>query len=360
MNTAFIRLLKALREPASVVHLKEWEWDALLRHARQAGLLSRLSLYARDAGVFEALPEIVRRHMEAAERVAARQRQALNWEAYKLCQALEVLDVPVVLLKGAAYVIAELPAGRGRIQGDIDLLLPKEKLNQAETMLRYHGWSDMVNDPYDQRYYRETGHELPPMTHIQRGSTVDMHHAILPPTSRHKPDSRLLWNAITALRPGLYRLGDADLVIHAACHLYHEGEWGYCLRNLADIDSLLRQFGRVDEFWTQLLRRAESMNLARPMAYALTDASELLSTPVPAPALAWAQSQTGLHGRLLHILFRHGFAAAHADLASPGASIARFILYVRSHWLRMPLAQLLPHLLHQAWRQWRSPAKDNG
>jgi hypothetical protein len=32
----------------------------------------------------------------------------------------------------------------------------------------------------------------------------------------------------------------------------------------------------------------------------------------------------------------------------PGASIARWLLYVRSHYLRMPLTLLIPHLWRKA------------
>ena len=39
-------------------------------------------------------------------------------------QALANLPAPPVLLKGAAYVVAELPNATGRRFGDIDILVP--------------------------------------------------------------------------------------------------------------------------------------------------------------------------------------------------------------------------------------------
>ncbi|UUZ51358.1 nucleotidyltransferase family protein [Massilia sp. B-10] len=48
------------------------------------------------------------------------------------------------------------------------------------------------HDPYDQRYYRVWMHEIPPMQHVQRGSVIDVHHAILPLTAAARPDPALL------------------------------------------------------------------------------------------------------------------------------------------------------------------------
>lgn len=351
MSPAFTRLLHALHTPETLFRLTAAEWDGLIRHARQAGLLSRLALDARRCGDFAALPEIARRHMEAAERVAERQHRAVRWEVHKLGQALEPVSTPIILLKGAAYVMAGLPPARGRLIGDIDIMLPKDCLAQAETLLKYGGWSSSLNDPYDQRYYREASHELPPMTHFRRGSTLDVHHNILPPTCRCKPQAALLWPEAVILEGRIARLGDADLLIHAATHLYHEGEWGYCLRNLVDIDALLRHFGVNDEFWRALPPRATVLDLAFPLAYALTHAASLLKTPVPAQTLDWAEAVIGVRRHVMHPLFRQGFAAAHPDLSGPWGALAHFALYVRSHGLRLPLHQLIPHLLQRSLRR---------
>ncbi|MBI5331592.1 MAG: nucleotidyltransferase family protein [Betaproteobacteria bacterium] len=326
-------------------------WDGLLRHARACGLLSRLAADVRSAGVFDGLPEIVRHHMRAAEIVAERQHRAVRWEVHKLRQALAPLACPIVLLKGAAYVMAGLSPARGRILGDIDLLLPRDRLDQAETLLRFAGWFGAGHDAYDQRYYREWMHELPPVTHFRRGSTLDLHHNILPLTARCKPQAERLWTGVRRLDAELHRLGDADLVIHAATHLYHEGEWGYGLRNLADIDALLREFGARDEFWTSLTARAAELDLARPLAYALRHAAALLATPMPVPALAWAQRTIGLRAGFMDGLFRRGFATAHIEFDDAWSGLARFALYVRSHWLKMPPHRLLPHLARKALRR---------
>ncbi len=351
MNPAFQTLLAVLREPGVMARLDAVAWDGLLRQARACGLLSRLAADARDGGTFDALPEIVRHHMIAAEHVVERQHRAVRWEVHKLRQALAPLESPVLLLKGAAYVMAGLPAARGRILGDIDLLLPRDKLAAAEDLLRFGGWFGHGMDAYDQRYYRQWMHEIPPLTHFRRGSTLDVHHNILPPTGRHKPESARLWEERRVIDGELGRLGDADLVIHAAAHLFHEGEWVYGLRNLADIDVLLRDFGAGVEFWTRLTVRAEALDLALPLAYALRHAAALLGTPVPPSVRDWGRAVIGWRAGVMDALFRRGFASAHGDFDDVWGGAARLGLYVRSHWLRMPLRLLLPHLLRKAFRR---------
>ena len=342
MNTAFQRLLTAIQQPETLVTLTATDWDALLRHSRSAGLLSRLALNVQAHDGWDGLPERVRRHMRAASFVATRQIRAVRWEVHKVYEALGHLGIPIVLLKGAAYVMADLPPARGRLFGDIDLLVPRERIGDVELLLRLHGWHGSDHDAYDQRYYREWMHEIPPVTHLTRGSTLDVHHNILPLTARLKPQATDLLHDIVPI-PGyanLYRLSDTDLILHSATHLFHEGEWDHGLRDLVDLDALLRHFGSSPDFWDTIDARARVLNLQRPLQLALYYANQLLNTPV-------RNSQLLTPPLWIRSLFVHGFTSAHPDLTTLGVRIALFLLYVRSHWLRMPLILLLPHLLHK-------------
>src|SRR5205085_11661497 len=132
-------------------------------------------------------------------------------------RALCPLGIPLILLKGAAYVAAGLPAGRGRLFSDIDVLVPKPLLPEVESALMLAGWASHNHDAYDQRYYREWMHELPPMEHLRRGNAIDVHHAILPETARAHPDSGKLRAAARPVtgRPGVAVLAPADMVLHS-------------------------------------------------------------------------------------------------------------------------------------------------
>jgi hypothetical protein len=329
-------------------------WDRLLPQAARAGLLARLAVLADALGITDRLPPPVRPHLSAARTLAERQRRAVAWEARKLDEALAPTGMRVLALKGAAYVLGDLPPARGRLFADIDILVPKAQLDQAEARLMLHGWHASRHSEYDQRYYRRWMHELPPMTHIRRGSHLDVHHNLLPETARRKTRPDLVLRDAQKLEAYrcllLPRL--EDLVLHSATHLFHEGEWGHGLRDLTDLDALLRLGMQREGWWPGLLARARELGLGYPLALALRYASQLLATPVPQDVLGESgRPYCRLAWPLRDALFLRGFSTAHADCGLPGTALAAFALYVRAHWLRMPLYLLLPHLLYKATRR---------
>jgi hypothetical protein len=46
------------------------------------------------------------------------------------------------------------------------------------------------------------------------------------------------------------------------------------------------------------------------------------------------------------------FATAHDSCSTPLSGVASWILYVRSHWLRMPPNLLVPHLIRKSWQRY--------
>jgi hypothetical protein len=345
-------LLTVLIEPERMADLPLEKWDLLIRQARQAGLLSRLALLAEERGLTESLPVVVKRHLSAAATAAVRQRQAVAWEARKLDQALSREGIPALLLKGAAYVVGDLPPAQGRLFADIDILVPKTALSQAESTLMLHGWLSSHHSAYDQRYYRRWMHELPPMTHIRRQSNLDVHHNLLPETARLRTRPELVIAASQPI-PGYQSLCMPcleDLVLHSATHLFHEGEWSHALRDLVDIDALLRHGVSRPDWWKGLFQRGRELGLTGPMGLALRYSAMLFHTPVPNDLLAETAPSKWTGSKLTQdVLFLRGFASSHHSCRLLGNGLAEFILYVRSHALRMPLPLLLPHLLYKAW-----------
>ena len=89
-------------------------------------------------------------------------------------------------------------------------------------------------------------HELPPLIHRDRDRMIDVHHTILPLTARPKPDAASLIGDAQPLENGLSVLSPADMVIHAAAHLVADGDLAGGLRNLWDIDRLVRELSDRD------------------------------------------------------------------------------------------------------------------
>lgn len=350
------RLVAVLRGPARAATLDAAQWSSLLATARASNLIGALAdkLQALPAAQAAAVPPPAARHLAGALQLAARQRLSVQWEAHCLQRALGSLGVPVLLLKGAAYVMAPGAMGRGRTFGDIDVLVPRDALGDVESALMLDGWVSAKTDAYDQRYYRQWMHELPPMTHIRRGTVIDVHHTILPLTARNAPDPAQII-ARSASVPGLPALrvpAPEDLLIHSVTHLVHEGELHNGLRDLHDIDGMLRGFGSEAGFWPRLVANAAGNDLAGPLLLGLRLARAVFDSPVPDPALATLDAAAAPRWRRGWLPAVYGQALrppTRGDAGTPAAA-ARGVIYIRSHALRMPLPMLLRHLSIKAWK----------
>lgn len=344
-------LVRVLRDPEQLRSLALADWDLLLRQARSANLLARIALLA-ERHASGCIPAPVAPRLEGALLVASHHREAVEWEIAQIRQALDSAGLPLILLKGAAYLAAGLPAAEGRSFSDVDILVPKARINQAEAALMMHGWATSHHSAYDDRYYRKWMHELPPMQHGRRMTVVDVHHAILPETARSKPDSASLIAAARDVpgRPGVMTLQPVDMVVHSACHLFHEEELDKGLRDLSDLDALLRSFGPTPGFWPALVARAAELDLGRVLFYALRYARRLLGTPVPEAAMRQAaQSGPGrLLRRTMDALYGRALLPRHPSCHDRLSGTARHLLFVRAHWLRMPPGILARHLAHKA------------
>lgn len=340
------------RDPGLVASFTLPQWDLFVRQARAANLLAHFCYLFEELGLLAQVPEKPRTHLESIRVSAEKQWSSVRWEVRCLRDAIGKTGFPFVLLKGCAYVMAELPPARGRIFSDVDILVPRQALPDVEKVLTMHGWHGTHHNEYDQRYYRKWMHELPPMQHILRLSVLDVHHNILPETSRLHPEAaRLLKAAIPV--PGhdeLFVLQPADMVLHSAAHLFHDGELEHGLRDLVDLDGLLNHFGKEPGFWQHLAARAVELNLLRPLYYALRYSHRILATSVPQEVLATvgdAGPAWPMRG-VMDLLFDRALAPDHPSCDDSFTGLARWCLYIRSHYLRMPLQLLLPHLLHKA------------
>ncbi len=344
-------LLHALRAPAAPLVLAPAQWDRLIRAARKAGLLARLHHVLDAAGLLATVPAQPLAHLAWADLTARGHAHRVQGEVAAIRAALP--DEELILLKGAAYTMAALPAASGRVFSDIDILLPPNRLVEAENALMAAGWVATHHDAYDQRYYRQWMHELPPLQHIRRDTVIDVHHAILPQTMAVHPDPARLRAAAVPVpgHPELRMLAPCDMVLHSAAHLFYDGEMTHALRDLSDLDVLLRHFAQQPGFWNRLTERAGELSLTRVLFYALRYAHRLLHTPVPEAAFAAAAmgSPTPLLLRLMDHLFLHALQSDLPSRTDRAAPAALMCLYVRANWLRMPPLMLARHLFHKAF-----------
>lgn len=356
------RFLAALGDPALVRSFTDRQWSDLIADARSANVLGALSELLAKAHVAPA--QQAARHLDGARQLSGRQRQSVIWEVHRLQAALGKLGVPVLLLKGAAYVMARETVALGRLFGDIDILVPSQSIEAVERELTINGWVSAKSSTYDQRYYRQWMHEIPPMTHIRRGTVLDVHHTILPLTARHAPDpAQIIARSRPIDVPGIATIRvpcQEDMVIHSITHLVHEGELHNGLRDLRDIDCMLRDFSKQVGFWDRFGQFAAQNDLAQPVLLGLHLARRVFATPIPEAVFAdlCAQSDTYRPASWLMAIYSQALRSGRHDGDAAIVKFARWLIYVRAHALRMPLPQLSRHLATKAWMRWRDSLKD--
>jgi len=341
------------RNPEAIQGFSMGDWDKLVRQARQADLLARLHALLIQAKLDAAIPAVARWHFESATTLADTQQGEMRRELRRLRALLAGLDFPLVLLKGAAYVAAELPASNGRLIEDIDLLVPAERLGDVESALEHADWQEVDLPGYDRSYYRRWRYDAPQLQHLRRAMVINLHHAIVPDSARYRPEAnKLRRRAIEIPRfAGLRVLTSEDRILLAATLLFHDDGLSHGLRDLSDLDLLLREAASETDFWPQLLARAEEMDLGRPLFYALRYAQHFFATPVPhevrdhlrsvEPGSATLKLMDGIYTRML--------APAHRSCMDVFTPPARAATYLRTHWLRRPPRQLVPHLVYKAF-----------
>jgi hypothetical protein len=114
---------------------------------------------------------------------------------------------------------------------------------------------------------------------------------------------------------------------------------------------MLRDFPQRDPtFWDGLVARAQELDLLGSLFHGLTYSQKVFSTPVPASVMEQANSWSrALRQPLMDFLFLRALRPNQPECKLPFTDLALNLLYLRSHYLRMPLYLLLPHLARKAW-----------
>ena len=346
-NQSAATLLRVVADPAAGRGLTLDDWDRLVRVGRASRLLGTLRQRLADSGELAGVPERVRNHLDSEAAAARYRKQLALRDLHALAEVLRELPGPIVLLKGAAYIVQGLRIAGGRTVSDVDLLVPRDRLAGVEARLREAGWTPGEVDPYDERYYREWSHEVPPMRFPGGQLELDLHHGILPPISRVTMDPAPLFAASRPVPGAAFRvLAPEDQVLHACVHAFVDSDLADRLRDIVDLDGLLRELAATPGFWDRLCARAEAFGLARALWYGLRYSSLALATPVPQPV--WRALETHAPNafvrRVMDWLVGNVTPPAPIDeRAPPGLGFARNLAVLRYFWLRMPLPILLRH-----------------
>jgi hypothetical protein len=334
------QLIALLRNPQRVAEVSDAQWNVVIEQGRKNQMLGQLAAQLRQAGVFDLVLPAVQQHLKLDELTSRRRAEAALWELKGMRRAIDPA-IPMVVLKGCAYAVAGDSNANGRLFSDVDLMVRRGDLDAVESSLISVGWKPgRVND-YDLAYYRNWMHELPPMEHVRRHTVCDLHHAINPPISRYYIQPENLFEHLVEVLPGIQVLSPSDRVIHCALHLLQEGEPKKLIRDLYDLFLLLQQHFGANQALAQLLARAGELGVSHPVETAVDAAQSLFSDSAPTTKhKGWLQRQ--VETAALNSLGK----------ASLTAEVAGWAVLTHSHWMKMPMRLLVPHLTRKTWLTW--------
>lgn len=275
--------------------------------------------------------------LENARLRSSYDRRMLTFETNRVRRALMGEDIHPILLKGSAYVAEHLLAGIGRRVSDIDILVPEEHLKETEKLLGQAGWraEESTAGAYDQQYYRRWMHELPPLRHETRRTLIDVHHRLLPRTSRIRPDHlKLMADARLVEGSDLMVFSPADRFIHSAIHIFGDGAFETPARSFIELFYLYSDLTAAEK--QSLMLRAKDVGAETPVREALWMLGEYFDVQAEGGKAPWLlkwciRTVTDGQGALVYL--------------------ANALLYVRSHYMRMPLPLLAGHLWKKVLRR---------
>ena len=128
-------LIAVLRDPASARHFTPADWEALLGEGRRTRMLARVHHLLAQSVPDLPQPVGARDMLSGHAHYVAHMHVLVRNELRRIGAVAAQVDYPVILLKGAAYLAAQLPLAAGRGLSDIDVLVPRDALDDFERRL---------------------------------------------------------------------------------------------------------------------------------------------------------------------------------------------------------------------------------
>ncbi|MCA9953774.1 MAG: lasso peptide biosynthesis B2 protein [Ardenticatenaceae bacterium] len=257
------------------------EWEALVKIANQQHVLTLLYACLQRLNVETAVPRPILDQMRQKQQQITMQNLAIYRELRLISEQMQAEEVPMIVLKGAYLATAVYPHISQRTVGDLDLLVPEEKVLQAADVMHRLGWQE--TQPFTLDALRQHHHHLP--TFVKKGVNfpVEIHWNIALPldNNRIKPDD--LWP-----QPMTISLAGTDSLafpphlqlLHLALHTAYNHQFAFDLRSLCDIALLIEQQAAALD-WPQFIDTAKLWQWERGIYLTLKLVQEFWQTAVP-------------------------------------------------------------------------------
>ncbi|MGV3721280.1 MAG: nucleotidyltransferase domain-containing protein [Actinomycetota bacterium] len=315
------------------------DWDQLTALAERHGV-TPLCFRSLSGSLAEQTPPDVLAGLRHAYHRNALLNLRRTQELKRVVGIFQESGIPVLALKGP--VLSQLAYGDPgmRTYGDLDLLAPKERLQDAIAALRADGYLRLwalseAQEACVMRYGYHYNLVCP-----QRASNLEVHWRLIDQSFALSLTQKALWSRRMGVRLGrdvVETLGAEDqlqyLCLHGAKHFWS------ALKLVSDVAELIRSCPNLD--WDAVWRRAATSHTEQVLRLGLTLARDLLDAPIAdqaLPPLKDTGAMTSLGRQAIRVLFRRD------DEAVPVARMVGFHLSLlptfalKAQYLRASLA----------------------
>lgn len=226
-------------ELTSTLDAPDFAWEPLLVLAHRHFIAAPWYAALQRRGLLERLPVEMNAHLAAVYTLSLERNRILRRELLHAARALNALGIEPLLLKGALALLPDQPPEiAARLMGDLDVLLPANRLADSQNALKALGYYD----PHEGDDQYRTHHHVPPLVHRNHGVKFELHHAVLgrsqdaalPAAEMWRDSQRIPFKDTLVRSPAL-----THRVLHNLLHTLlqdHRAEWGMLeLRQLLDL-----------------------------------------------------------------------------------------------------------------------------
>lgn len=258
--------------------LSNADWKALLRLSTHHGVAPLLYQHLCNAGV-EVPDDVFEGLYKAYHNNVFRNIQYYH-SLSEVLKQLRAGGIDVIVLKGAYLAKTVYQSQAVRVIGDIDLLVKKADLGQAEKILLEMGYGPTERPSIKAQC---AAPHLVPFT--KKGAfRVEIHWTLFNPKHPFKIMVDSLWEqacSFTVEDVQVYCLSPENLLFHLCVHTAYTNSF-FGIRFLCDIHNTIRSH-EID--WDILFHRARQWKAEKVVYLALYVARDWLATPVPEKVL---------------------------------------------------------------------------
>lgn len=150
-------------------------WEPMLALAHRHLVAGSWYAALQRRGLLERVPVEMAEHLAALHTLSIERNQLLRRELVRAACAFNTLGVEPLLLKGGlALLPGQSPEITARLLGDLDLLIPADRIADCRNALRAFGYYATHEED---RY--ASHHHAPPLFHPDHGAKFELHRAVL-------------------------------------------------------------------------------------------------------------------------------------------------------------------------------------